>query len=422
MICRNIHGFVENDGFPKSCDVPVNKSMEARLIAISYMLGLDYKRDILNSCDDLDVLCSAISDFDSGNTVINVGESGTAMRFMTGIISLKTDRYITLVGEGRQNNRPIKPLVDSLRSIGCNIQYLDKEGFPPISINKREEKEFDCIEIDCSQSSQYLSSLLISCICLGEGVTIHVKSGIVSRPYADMTLKCLNILGVNYIVDGYKYILDNLDLRSDSVVSEYDFSSISFIYEIVSLMPKGFEVLIENVKKSCMQGDCYYSEKAFSMLGLTTEYNSSGMVMSNLGVIENDFIEMDMLDCPDLVPSFVASMLGNNISFRLNNVSHLRFKESDRLEAIRKESLKLGYLLEVTDNSISYNGTKSRYYCNNVKISSHNDHRIAMAFAPLLSIKHSGGIVCESNVVSKSFPFFWKELDKLGIKTEEVYL
>lgn len=420
MVCRTVYGCNwDKTDMQVSCNVPVNKSIEARRIAISYVLGLDYKKGIVKSCDDLEVLDSAISDFISGKNIINVGESGTAMRFMAGIISLKTDRLIILTGEGRQNSRPIKPLVDSLRSIGCNIQYLGNEGFPPIGINKRDETKIDFIEIDCSQSSQYLSSLLIACIFLGEGASIQIKSSLVSKSYVDMTIGCLELFGVKYAVEGNRYTLRKIEKKSNTIDPEFDFSSISFIYEIVSLMPYGFKVLINNVKKSDMQGDCYYSEKAFQMLGVKTSYGEYGMVLSNDGLEKRDFIQMDMQSCPDLVLSFVASMLGNNIPFELSNISHLRFKESDRIEAIKQESKKLGYNLMVTDNSISYDGNQIAVACTDISISSHKDHRIAMAFAPLLSVKHNGGIVCDSSVVSKSFPYFWDEIDKLGIKTKE---
>lgn len=419
MVFRSIYKYeLDKSDNLISCNVPVNKSIEARNIAISYMLGLDYKKAFENSCDDIDILYSAISDFSNGKTVINVGESGTAMRLMTGIISLKTDKKITLTGEGRQNQRPIKPLVDALKSIGCNISYIENEGYPPLYIEKRTDVNIKNVEVDCSQSSQFLSSLLISCLSLGEGFTIKTKTNAVSQSYAEMTLACLNSFGIEYQVKDTEYKLASVRSTQKSVNTEFDFSSISFIYEIVSLMPKGFNVLLKNVKRSLIQGDCYYSEIAFAKLGVSTDYTDDGMIITNNKKSDCQLIEMDMCNCPDLVPSFVAAMLGNRIPFKLHNIAHLRFKESDRIEAISNETKKMGYVLDVTENTISYDGHINTPN-NKIELSSHHDHRIAMSLSPLLSINKEYGVIYDSDVVAKSFPNYWIEIAKLGIKTKE---
>lgn len=407
-----------------TCNIPLNKSIEARrMVMLAYNDVIYHLPKNDSVCEDLLSLNKSITDFFQGKSIINVGESGTAMRLLTSFIALKTRQRIRLEGTARQHKRPIKPLVLALRKIGAVIDYVEDEGFPPLNIypiRKTKATETISTTVECNQSSQYLSSLLIALSNLSIGSNISILGNIVSSDYINMTLMCLDKMGIHYSFDDNTYTLIHKYNNHHDIDKEYDFSAISFIFEIVSLMPLEYSVLLKDIKYSSMQGDCKATIDAYKCIGVQAYFDENGLTIVNKGC-NTDSITIDMVNSPDLVPAFVCSLLGKNIAFKIKGISHLEVKESNRIEAIISESTKIGYILNYIDGELCYNGEKIQYINEtNTVLVSHHDHRIAMSLAPLVSIKHNGAIIKDSGAVEKSFPSYWDEINKLGIKNKEI--
>lgn len=420
MTGRYVHkAIINNTEDIPICHVPKNKSIEARRLSILFSLGIE--SIVTNSnegeCEDILAIEKALRDFNSGCQEINVLESGTAMRFLTALFSIKTERKIIISGTARQHNRPIKALVDALRQIGCVLHYIEKDGYPPLFISPKSIEWISPINIyiDASQSSQYLSSLLIAGASLPIGSSIFVTSPIVSYPYVEMTLNCLRLMGVEYTYKNGAYTLSSVNTNTALLKEERDFSSISFLYEIVALMPIGYKLHINNASKSQLQGDCFANEQYFKALGVSSTFNTQGLTLKKETMTSTWPFSWDLSYNPDIMPSLVAALLGNNIPFDIRGIEHLRLKESDRIESMIQEASKLGYSMSYRNSKLLYDGNKIQNNKKKHTITSHHDHRIAMAFAPLISIKHDGAFIDDSEVVKKSFPNYWDEINKLGL-------
>ena len=407
----------------KDISLPLSKSIGARHL----MLSAICKRNVFSLGEhiesiprDLIDLVKALTDFDEGKTVINVAESGTAMRFMLSYISVHTQSKVRLEGTGRQHERPIKPLVDALLQLGCNITYLEKTGYPPLLIEPTEIAPKP-IKLDASKSSQYLSSLLLLAPLIEDkAFSIEPIGGMIaSRPYIDITIEILREYGFHWqYIDGVFRVasIPEKHLNINNLQLEGDWSAASYFYMLQRLHPTE-SIQLKNLIIPSLQGDSKLLIKLYLDLGVITTEVENGIRLS-LGKGRNT-TEAIVVSCnqqPDLVPALVATFIGLNQRFRIEGIAHLRLKESDRIAALTTEISKLGIDLKANDDSLEWDGQSSqRLITEPFKLSTYQDHRIAMALAPLMASRNKLGVIIDNTeCVSKSFPSYWAEIEKLG--------
>lgn len=362
----------------------------------------------LSNSDDTRFMQNALS---SSSELIDIHHAGTAMRFLTAYFATEEGKEVTLTGSERMKERPIKNLVDALQSLGADISYMDQEGYPPIKIKGKRITEKK-VALNANVSSQYISALLLNAIKLQNGLELTLKGEITSVPYINMTLSLLNSIGVdthfnnNLItvrpfngVDGIK-----------SIAIESDWSSASYFYGIIALSEIGTEVSLSLFKTNSLQGDSILSE-IYKSFGVETLFNSISITLKKVEIHKRSNIQFDLNNAPDIAQTIVITCLGLGISCQLTGLHTLKIKETDRLVAMKTEIEKFGAEVNVTKSTIELNSCLKLN--SNVTIDTYNDHRMAMAFAPLatkLSLK-----INDADVVSKSYPNFWKDLGKLGI-------
>ena len=407
----------------KEISLPLSKSIGARYL----MLSAICKRNIPSLGEhiesiprDLIDLVKALTDFDVGKTVINVAESGTAMRFMLSYISVHTQSKVRLEGTGRQHERPIKPLVDALLQLGSNITYLEKPGYPPLLIEPAEITPKP-IKLDASKSSQYLSALLLLAPLIEDkAFSIEPIGGMIaSRPYIDITIEILREYGFHWqYIDGVFRVasIPENHLNINNLQLEGDWSAASYFYMLQRLHPAE-SIQLKNLIIPSLQGDSKLLIKLYLDLGVITTEVENGIRLS-LGKGRNT-TEAIVVSCnqqPDLVPALVATFIGLNQRFRIEGIAHLRLKESDRIAALTTEISKLGIDLKANEDSLEWDGQSSqRSITEPFKLSTYQDHRIAMALAPLMASRNKLGVIIDNpECVSKSFPSYWAEIEKLG--------
>ena len=407
----------------KEINLPLSKSIGARHL----MLSAICKRNIPSLGEhiesiprDLIDLVKALTDFDEGKTVINVAESGTAMRFMLSYISVHTQSKVRLEGTGRQHERPIKPLVDALLQLGCNITYLEKTGYPPLLIEPAEITPKP-IKLDASKSSQYLSALLLLAPLIeDEAFSIEPIGGMIaSRPYIDITIEILREYGFYWqYIDGVFRVVSipEKHLNINNLQLEGDWSAASYFYMLQRLHPVE-SIQLKNLIIPSLQGDSKLLIKLYQDLGvITTEVENGIRLSSGNGRNTAEAIVVSCNQQPDLVPALVASFIGLNQRFRIEGIAHLRLKESDRIAALTTEISKLGIDLKANEDSLEWDGQSSqRSITEPFKLLTYQDHRIAMALAPLMASRNKLGVIIDNpECVSKSFPSYWAEIEKLG--------
>lgn len=407
----------------KEISLPLSKSIGARHL----MLSAICKRNVFSLGEhveslprDLIDLVKALKAFDEGKTVINVAESGTAMRFMLSYISVHTQRKIRLEGTGRQHERPIKPLVDALLQLGSSIAYLEKTGYPPLLIEPAEITPKP-IKLDASKSSQYLSALLLLAPLIEDkAFSIEPIGGMIaSRPYIDITIEILRGYGFHWkYINGVFRVapIPEKHLNINNLQLEGDWSAASYFYMLQRLHPAE-SIQLKNLIIPSLQGDSKLLIKLYLDLGVITTEVENGIRLS-LGKGRNT-TEAIVVSCnqqPDLVPALVATFIGLNQRFRIEGIAHLRLKESDRIAALTTEISKLGIDLKANDDSLEWDGQSSqRLITEPFKLSTYQDHRIAMALAPLMASRNKLGVIIDNpECVSKSFPSYWAEIEKLG--------
>ena len=407
----------------KEISLPLSKSIGARHL----MLSAICKRNVFSLGEhveslprDLIDLVKALKDFDEGKTVINVAESGTAMRFMLSYISVHTQSKVRLEGTGRQHERPIKPLVDALLQLACNITYLEKTGYPPLLIEPAEIAPKP-IKLDASKSSQYLSALLLLApLIKDKAFSIEPIGGMIaSRPYIDITIEILREYGFHWqYIDGVFRVASISDkhLNINSLQLEGDWSAASYFYMLQRLHPAE-SIQLKNLIIPSLQGDSKLLIKLYLDLGvITTEVENGVRLSPGKGRNTTEAIVVSCNQQPDLVPALVATFIGLNQRFRIEGIAHLRLKESDRIAALTTEISKLGIDLKANDDSLEWDGQSSqRLITEPFKLSTYQDHRIAMALAPLMASRNKLGVIIDNpECVSKSFPSYWAEIEKLG--------
>ena len=388
--------------------IPGSKSESNRLLILK---NLYENISIINisDCDDTRSLNNALQ---GNKNSINIGHAGTAMRFLTALFSIKASRTIELTGSLRMKQRPIKILVDSLRSIGADIDYLENDGYPPLSINPSIIRGRE-IHIDSSVSSQYISSLLLIAPKINGGLKINLTGKETSIPYIKMTVNLLEQIGVEVVSKkNYIHVKELNSISSKEIIVESDWSSASYFYSIVALAPIGYKISLNGFKKDSIQGDSRV-KTIYESFGVKTTFLNNKIVLEKVSVVQHSIL-LDLSPNPDLAQTICVTCLGLKISCKLTGLHTLKIKETDRIEALQNELSKFGVLVEATTDSIMFNYVTD--FCSGVKIRTYDDHRMAMAFA-CLGVKTDIEIL-NSEVVSKSYPSFWSDLSKIGISSK----
>ena len=396
---RSIKGIIEIGG---------SKSESNRLLMLREYSS-DFKITNLSKSDDTKTLVNALANTDK---IIDVNHAGTAMRFLASYYSSKLNSKITLTGSDRMKNRPIGILVDALRDLGAEIEYKEKEGYPPLRIIGKNLMGNE-VSLPANISSQFISSLMMLGVKIDNGIKLNLEGNIASKPYILMTKKLMDKIGCNVVINNNEIeISRNYKSLNKIVKVESDWSSASYFYSIVALSSDA-EITLKIFKRDSIQGDSIVS-KIYQKLGVETMYKEDSIIisknkMSNLP----DSLKLDLSDTPDLAQTIAVSCLGLGIECELSGLDTLKIKETDRIEALKKEFIKLGVDgITTSDNKIYFKGNQKLN--NNIKITTYQDHRMALSFAPLAVIID---ISIESpNVVSKSFPDYWEDLKTLGFK------
>lgn len=367
--------------------------------------------DNLSDSDDTNHLQHALTTDDEN---INIGHAGTAMRFLTAFFATQNNRTVVLSGSDRMHNRPIKILVDALRDLGAQIEYIDKEGYPPLRITGQEFTQ-DSVKINGNVSSQYISALLLIAPSLPNGLQIELIGEITSIPYIQMTLSLMKQIGVESSFEGQEITIQPLkEVQPQTIVVESDWSSASYFYSIAALSDVGSEITLSAYKEESLQGDSVLSS-IYKHFGVETTFGENTITLKKSETHHSELLTLDLVKAPDIAQTIAVTCFGLGIACNLTGLHTLKIKETDRLEALKAELTKLGAEIEVTDHSLHLKG---RLQINaDIQIETYHDHRMAMAFAPLGMLTSIE--ILDANVVTKSFRNFWKNLEQIGFRWVE---
>ena len=400
-------------------NLPASKSISNRALIINALAGNSIVPVNMSDCDDTNVILKAL---DEMPPVIDIMAAGTAMRFMTAYLAVTPGEHI-LTGTQRMKQRPIKALVDALKYIGADIEYTEAEGFPPLRIRGRH-LDGGHIEIKGDISSQYISALLMIAPVLADGLEIKLDGEIVSRPYIDLTMCMMRGFGADAEWTGADTIKVNpKPYEPKSFIIENDWSAASYWYEALMLRRDAeSEITLTGLTDGSRQGDSAI-KYLFSMLGVRTTFKTRERgvpttVTLKLVETKPPRLDYDFVNQPDMAQTMTVCCALSDIPFRFTGLASLKIKETDRLDALKTEMRKLGYVVrENNTGELSWNGERCRPD-NDIVINTYEDHRMAMAFAPA-TILYPGIKIDNPHVVSKSYPHFWDDMRRAGFTITE---
>jgi 3-phosphoshikimate 1-carboxyvinyltransferase len=389
-----------------SVDLPSSKSISNRLLILNALSFSPWQIKNLSDSDDTSALAAALN---SNASLFSVGAAGTTMRFLTAFLSRIVGEW-TITGSARMKERPIGILVNALREIGTKIEYVEKEGYPPLKIfgSALQGKTLD---LPGDISSQYISALLMIAPTITDGLTLNLTGNITSRPYIDLTLKLMELYGVKSEWKGNVIFVSEQSLKPVDVKAEGDWSASSYWFQMVALGGAGSSVVLKGLDRHSLQGDSAVAE-LFKQLGVKHKYSQKGLILTHTEEKTRRF-KYDFTDQPDLAQTFAVTCACLGIPFHLTGLHPLKIKETDRISALIREAKKLGFIFTTNDiDDLKWDGTKDNG-CEMPVISTYHDHRMAMAFAPAALTE--GPLVIENpGVVSKSYPGYWEDLKMAG--------
>jgi len=384
-------------------DLPASKSISNRALILNALSYSPYDIQNLSDCDDTIATLEAL---DSNDTTFDIGAAGTAMRFLTAFLAKTVGEWI-ITGSERMKNRPVKILVDALNSLGARIEYIEKEGYPPLRI-------FGCalnggeIHMNGSVSSQYISALMMIAPFMQKGLKITLDGKIISKPYIEMTIQMMQEFGAEIELTENTIHIAPQDYKPIEYLVESDWTAASYWYEILSLVGQG-NIFLNGLFQDSYQGDSKVAE-LFEQLGIHTTYMSEGILLTSTK-INATALEYDFTDEPDLAQTLAVTCCFKGIPFIFSGLHSLKIKETNRIAALINELHKLGFVLtEAGEGSLEWEGELCKPI-ENIIIETYDDHRMAMAFTAAaifhpISIEHP-------EVVSKSYPNFWKDIEKI---------
>lgn len=365
-----------------------------------------------SNSDDARVMAEGLQ---QSQGVVDIHHAGTAMRFLTGYFASHEGKEVTLTGSQRMTERPIRVLVEALRELGAEIDYEQHEGYPPLKI-KGKKLTRNKVSLPADISSQYISSLLLIAPSLQYGLELELVGKITSVPYIEMTLALLKQIGVESTFNGNHISVEpKTSVDGTTLVVESDWSSASYFYSIVALCEVGTRITLSAYKKNSLQGDSVLS-KIYSDFGVQTVFGQNNITLVKTTTPQSTTVEYDLANAPDTAQTIAVTCFGLGMGCSLTGLHTLKIKETDRLEALYTELTKLGATISVTDKALTLGPANA--IRSDVAIDTYNDHRMAMAFAPL-AVKTSL-MINDAEVVSKSYPDFWNDLRTLRFQVSEL--
>ncbi len=374
-----------------------------------------------SNSDDSEVMVAALQKSKIKNQkalCIDVHHAGTAMRFLTAFFAIQEGVEVILTGSSRMQERPIQILVDALNQLGAEITYVEKDGYPPIKIFGKKLTHSK-VSLPANVSSQYISALLLIAPKLENGLELTLEGAITSRPYIEMTLALLNKIGVvtSFETNCISVSPITISENPQPIQIESDWSSASYYYSIVALSEIGTQIRLSSFNENSLQADAVLSE-LYKNFGVATIFNADNSItIGKTSNFKSDTFNFNLISSPDIAQTIAVTCFGLGIGCQLNGLHTLKIKETDRLIALKNELTPLGAKVEITEDSISIQGFPNIELYNTI-IKTYQDHRMAMAFAPL-ALKIPLGIE-QAEVVSKSYPTFWNDLKSIGFQISEL--
>ena len=391
----NLHGRIQITG---------SKSESNRMLLLQAL----YPQITLDNLSNSDDTVAMKSGLESDKNMVDIGHAGTSMRFLSAYYSTLENQEKILTGSSRMQERPIGVLVDALRQLGADISYLKNEGYPPLLIKGKRLTASE-VRLSANISSQYITALMLIAPSLPDGLRLYLEGKITSIPYIEMTLSLLHKIGVDAIFSGqHIQVFPKKDITQITHAVESDWSSASYYFSMVALANEA-DVSLSTYKKDSLQGDRVLMD-VYQQFGVKSsiENNTLALKKQTMG---STHVQLDLSDAPDIAQTIAVTCYGLGLSCSLTGLHTLKIKETDRLVALQNELSKLGATIEITDKSLHLH-KRTNPIRPNVLIETYHDHRMAMAFAPLgllVPIR-----IQDTDVVTKSYPGFWKDLEQNG--------
>ena len=395
--------------------LPLSKSESNRQLIIAALTPGGKLPEAVADCDDTDALLSGLHA--AGRATVNIGAAGTAMRFLTAYFATRPGSEITLDGSARMRQRPIAPLVDALRALGADIDYLSADGFPPLLIRGRM-LEGGSVSLDASVSSQFVSALLMVGPTMQNGLTLRLEGRIISLPYIQMTLELMRRAGVDaqFNEDTGVISVPYAEYQPTLPPVEADWSAASYWFEIAAIAAE--PVRLRGLRRDSLQGDSAVG-RLFEVTGLKQTFLPDGDLELELTPDAGSQLNVDFSNNPDLAQTLAVSCCLLSLPFRFSGLESLRIKETDRIAALQMELSKLGFITDASEpGTLVWLGARFEPGEEIEPIATYDDHRMAMAFAPA-ALFYPGLQINDAQVVTKSYPQFWNHLRAAGFTVEE---
>ncbi|WP_341655766.1 3-phosphoshikimate 1-carboxyvinyltransferase [Blattabacterium cuenoti] len=394
-----------------SISITGSKSISNRLLILKAIYKDDIHIENLSNCEDTEILKKSLI---STSNILDIHHAGTAMRFLTSYFSIQERKKVILTGSDRMKKRPIFILVEALKKLGSEIYYLEKKGFPPIQIFGKKILGGE-IDMNAKISSQYISSLMLIASQFKMGLKIYLKGNITSIPYIKMTFDLLTLSGIK---SDWKermihiYPVKNKGKKCFSV--ESDWSSASYYYSLSAIAKKSHIILRSYSRNNSLQGDKEVCDIYNQYFGISTIFDKNVITLKKkLNFLLPKFIELDLNKTPDLAQTIVVTCAAIGIKCSLKGLETLKIKETDRLQALKEELLKFGVITKITKSCLKITDFYKKKIDSFIRIRTYQDHRMAMSFSTF-GLCYDFIKIENPNVVEKSYPNFWKDLESLG--------
>ena len=400
-----------NNNICATISLPASKSISNRVAILNALSPAPQPLYNLSDSDDTAVMLDALC---TDRETVDLRAAGTAMRFLTAYFASRPGQR-TLTGTDRMRNRPVRILVDALRTLGAEIDYLEKEGCPPLKITGRGLSGGE-VTLDAGVSSQYISALLMIAPATRHGIRLHLTGTLVSEPYLRLTIALMRQFGIAVEEEGQTFTVRPQTVRPIPFTVEADWSAASYWYEIAALSQTPVEMELLGLLPDSLQGDATIAS-LFRSFGVYTDFTSEGRVrLTRRAVTLPGHFDYDCVRIPDMAQTLAVTCAVLRIPFRLSGLQSLRIKETDRLKALQTELRKLGVMLTEHDGKVlEWDGSRCEAEPEPV-IATYDDHRMAMAFAPVALCRKEGIRIANPEVVSKSYPCFWDDLQTAGFQ------
>lgn len=391
--------------------LPGSKSITARVLLIKALCDADFNISNYSQSEDSITLFQLIN---SNDAVLDCKDGGTTMRFLTAFLAIH-EGEVQLTGSPRLAQRPIGPLVDALRQLGAQIEYLGQAGFPPLYI-KGKMLQGNKIEVDASMSSQFVSALLLIAPKLTQGLVINLNQDVASKSYIELTLQVMKHFGIRYEWTQSVISIPSQEYRAESYKVESDWSAASYYYAMAALSDE-VDFKLYGLNKLSFQGD-QAIVKIMEKLGVNTSFIEGGVRLTKNNILQNN-LEFDFKHCPDIALTVMFVCAALNIPVKASGLKNLKIKETDRLAALNKELAKLGIHLKEIGFHWHLSVNLNLQLMHQLEFETYKDHRMAMAVAPL-ALPYKVIEVKDPEVVRKSYPQFWEDLKSIGFLVEEI--